>query len=415
MKKRIPLLILFILIQGCGTGNSRNRTTVIEAFFGDEANKQVIAVNINRMDKVDDYIPTHHEVTHAVNKISGKHKAYISNRGSNALDVIDTNSYHIIKTIALQHHPRSAEAINYKNGLCAVPGADKPMVSLIDINKDEVVSVVGENNVTYPVESHGGKLATGHSHWLDSTHFVLLDRAHRTISTYEIIKSSDGFWHTTKLNEIHTSSSVHKILPQKHYYGRLSIFYATCEGSDSVYPSIIKMILTDHGLVLLDELKLIKEGISSKEMGLHHGDFHPSKKLIYVGSAEGTLFIVSYDNNKMKVIKTIQAGKGAGHTYFVPKRDIAIVINHKDKFVTIINSKTNEKIKDVYVSDFDDASVGRVQIQGHPKYFSSKDGKYFYAPLTKEGVLYKLDLDTLKVVKKLYVDGEPDQGSFVEL
>ena len=53
--------------------------------------------------------------------------------------------------------------------------------------------------------------------------------------------------------------------------------------------------------------------------------------------------------------------------------------------------------------------------RGSQEYFSSKDGKYFYAPLTKEGVLYKLDLDTLKVVKKLYVDGEPDQGSFVEL
>jgi len=146
-------------------------------------------------------------------------------------------------------------------------------------------------------------------------------------------------------------------------------------------------------------------------MWLHHGDFHPTQKLIYVGSGDGTLFIVDYAD--MTILKTLPAGIGAGHTVMVPQKDLAIVINHKDTFVTIVDTKTNMKIADVTVSQAEHL-VGVATIQAHPKYHVSEDGKYFYAFLTEEGIMYEMDLDSLRVTRTLQVGGKPAQGSFVK-
>jgi hypothetical protein len=123
------------------------------------------------------------------------------------------------------------------------------------------------------------------------------------------------------------------------------------------------------------------------------------------------MFIVDYE--KMEIAKTLQAGKGAGHTVMAKKKNLAIIINHKDVFVTIVDLKTNTKIADVTVSDHDEW-VGSKTIQAHPKYHVSENGRWFYAFLTEEGVMYEMDLDTLKITRTLEVGGKPAQGSFVK-
>ena len=390
--------------------------TTTKAFFGDKQNNDVLVVDVDNMRLANPgRIPTGHEITYTADKVYNQPKVYVVNRGSDAIDVMDINTHEIVKTIPLLHHPRSAEAMNKKLGLCAVSGMDKPMVSIIDTKRDEVVAVVGKDEVTFPVVGvHGGKHACGHPFWLDAHHFVLLDRAHKTITTYVIKKSSDNGWNTRKLNEISTPSSVHQIIPSKGYYnGDKHIFYATAEGSDEEYPAILKFLLTDSGLYHIDDVQLIRAGIGKNEMGLHHADFHPNKKFIYVGSAEGSLFVVDYSDMDLKIKTILDAGKGAGHTVMIPERNLALVINHKDRFITAIDTRTDEKIKDIQVSYLDDSAVGKVTIQAHPKYFVSKDKYYFYAFLTEEGILYKLDLSTLEVLDTLWVGGKPAQGSFV--
>jgi len=387
---------------------------ITKAFFGDKENDMVLIVDVEKME-LSDKCPTGHLITYTADKVLDLPKVYVVNRGSNAMDVIDTNTVEFTKTIPLDHFPRSAEQMNKTLRLNETSGMDKAMASIIDIDTDEVVSVVGRNEKvdTDNNPNYGGSHATGHPFWLDAHHFAILDRYERKVITYHIEKDINDEWVTTKLSEVPTTTSIHQIVPSKgNYQGKPGFFYGTAEGAPDIYPSIIEFeLIPGAGLVQRREVQLKKEGVDVNSMWLHHGDFHPTEKLMYVGSGEGTLFVVDYE--KMKIAKTIQAGKGAGHTVMIPQKDLAIVINHKDVFVTMVDTKTNTKIADLTVSDHDEW-VGEKTIQAHPKYHVSKDGKYFYAFLTEEGVMYEMDLDTLKITRTVEVGGKPAQGSFVK-
>ena len=425
-------ILAAILLAGCGNSNitivllednnkteEDNGTTgeVTKAFFGDKERNRVVIVDVEKMKLSEPTyeVPTGHLITYTADNVFMHPKVYVVNRGSNAMDVLDTNTIEITKTIPLVHFPRSAEQMNKTLRLNETSGMDKPMASIIDVDTDEVVVAVGKNEKvdTDNNPNFGGSHATGHPFWLDAHHFALLDRYSRQVITYHIEKDSNDEWVTTKLNEIPTTTSIHQIVPSKgNYLGKPGFFYGTAEGAPDIYPSIIEWeLVPGTGLVQRREVQLKKEGVDVNSMWLHHGDFHPTEPLMYVGSGDGTMFIVDYE--KMEIAKTLQAGKGAGHTIMAEKKNLAIIINHKDVFVTIVDLKTNTKIKDVRVSDHDEW-IGEKTIQAHPKYHVSKDGKYFYAFLTEEGKMYKMDLDLLKVIQTLEVEGKPAQGSFIK-
>ena len=128
---------------------------------------------------------------------------------------------------------------------------------------------------------------------------------------------------------------------------------------------------------------------------------------MYVGAAEGNVYVINM--RQMEVVKTVKAGAGAGHTTFVPVRNLAVVTNHKDKFVTIIDTTTHTKITDVKVSG---PSINGEILQSHSS-FVHPDMNFFYAFATDNGVFYELDLETLKVSRTLYTDGTPLQGVFM--
>ena len=413
-------IILSILLVGCGGGDSKKNNITQEttkAFFGDKENNQVVVVNVEDMKLAEPIheVPTGHLITYTADKVFDHPKVYVVNRGSSAMDVLDVNTIEITKTIALEHFPRSAEQMNQALRLNETSGMDKPMATIIDIDTDEVVIAVGKNEEvdTNNNPNFGGSHATGHPFWLDAHHFALLDRYSRKVITYHIAKDNNDAWDTTKLNEINTTTSIHQIVPSKgNYQGKPGFFYGVAEGAPNIYPSIIELeLVSGVGLLQRREVQLKKDGVDVNSMWLHHGDFHPTEKLLYIGSGEGTLFIVDYE--KMEIAKTLQAGKGAGHTVMISEKNLAVVINHKDVFVTIVDTETNTKIADITVSNHDEW-VGNKTIQAHPKYHVSKDSKYFYAFLTEEGVMYEMDLDTLRISRSVEVDGKPAQGSFVK-
>ncbi len=417
------ILLITMLFSGCGS--SHRDVTLLEdnmthemtkAFFGDKANSRVVVVNVEEMKLAQ---PTHevftgHNITYTADKVFDHPKVYVVNRGSNAIDVIDVNTIELTKTIPLEHFPRSSEQMNKTLRLNETSGMDKPMASIIDIDTDEVVATVGRNEKVDLEHNpnYGGAHACGHPFWLDAHHFVVLDRYHRKVITYYIEKDNNDTWVTTKLNELNTTTSVHQIIPSKgHYFGEAGVFYATAEGAPDIYPSIIQLrLIPKEGLQQIGEVTLRKEGVDVNDMWLHHGDFHPTDTLIYVGSGDGTLFVVDYE--KMEIVTTVPVGKGAGHTVMIPQKNLAVVINHMDVFVSVIDTKTHTKIADVTVSDANDF-VGTRTIQAHPKYHVSHDAKYFYAFLTEEGKMYEMDLDTLRVTRTLEVGGQPAQGAFV--
>ena len=113
----------------------------------------------------------------------------------------------------------------------------------------------------------------------------------------------------------------------------------------------------------------------------------------------------------MRLQKAIPAGKGSGHITFVPQRNLAIVTNHRDTFITIIDSKKHEKIKDLTVSG---ESINNAIMQSHTSFTDAK-GDFFYAFASNNGFFYEVNLDTLTLTRKLYTGGTPVQGCFTWL
>ena len=411
-----------------------NSTEQTKAYFGDKANNLIVVVDVENM-KVLEKVPTGNSVSYAAEVIKTKDshgsstpKMYVDNRGSNAIGVLDSATNTITKNIPLAFYPRSID-VQKETGLVSVSGVNKAMVAIIDSKTDRVIATVGNDVVTAPTTSGhsyvaSGTMASGHPHWLNENHFVLIDRQNKSISTYKIEKNSDGTWNTTKVNEIATPSPVHNLVPpevhgqhgKKHGMQTSTIFYATAEGATGVYPSVLKLeFLEGQGLSIAENLEIKKEGLSADVMGVHHLNFLKDQKTIYVGSDEGNLFVVDYTTSPMTIVKTVKAGMGAGHTDEMKHNNIAVVINHKDSFITIMNTQTHEKIADVEVSKLAKDELGSVQTQSHPKYHFSKDGRYFYMFLTEEGAFVKVDLTTNKLVDYLAIGGKLAMGSFVEM
>ena len=403
-----------------------NITATTKAYFGDKVNNRIVVVDVDNM-KLLDSIDTGHQVSYAAEVIktkATKHavnpKLYVDNRGSNFIDVFDSATNTITKSIPLGFYPRSI-AVQERTGLVAVSGTNKAMVAIIDSATDTVIATVGNDVVTQPTTSghsyvSSGTLASGHPHWLDENHFVLIDRQNKKIDTYKLIKNSDGTWSTSLVNSLATSSPVHNLIPpevhgQKHSNANSTIFYATAEGATGVYPSILKLTFTpSEGLSLSEELPLKATGFTADQMGIHHLNFLKDQKTIYAGSHEGTLFVIDYSVTPMRVIKTIKAGIGAGHATEMKHNNLAVIINHKDTFITLMNTLTHTKIADIKVSNLTTITG---QSQSHPQYHFSKDGRYFYLFLTEEGALVKVDLTTKKVVERLEIGGALAMGSFV--
>ena len=403
----ISVSVVAMLSSGYGSSDSyKSKQGVTKAFFGDKELNRVVIADIEEMEpskpKYDAF--TRHEITYAVDKVPNKPKAYISNRGSNAVDVISTNKNKIIKTIKTTHYPRSADAM--RGHLCEVSGMNKAMASIIDTMTDEIVAVVGPNVENDPDNKpeKGGSHATGHPYWLNDTDFVINDRYNKSIVMYRMQNKE-----AVKVNDVQTLTSVHQLIPREGYHGPDNIYYAVEEGSNTEYPAIIKLKLSSNGLHIADRVFLKKDDVDVKDMKGHHGDFHPFQKLIYVGSAEGNLFIVNY--KKMKIEKIVPAGQGAGHTFMSPEKRIAVVINHSDVFVSIFDLETNSKIADARVSEADDL-VGEKTLQAHPEYYIS--GNKFYMALTEEGKIIELDLDTYLVTRSVDFGGKITMGTFVE-
>ena len=257
------------------TNNSAKEQT--RAYFGDKANNLIVVVDVENM-KVLDKVATGNSVSYAAEVIktrdshgSSTPKMYVDNRGSNAIGVLDSATNTITKNIELEFHPRSID-VQKQTGLVSVSGVDKPMVAIINSKTDRVIATVGNNEVTAPTNSGhsylaSGTMASGHPHWLNENHFVLIDRQNKSISTYKIEKNSDGSWNTTKVNEISTPSPVHNLIPpeihgqhgKKHGMQTSTVFYATAEGSEGVYPSVLKLeFLEGEGLSIAENLEIKK-------------------------------------------------------------------------------------------------------------------------------------------------------------
>jgi len=399
-----------VLFSACGSDSDnyyfeQEEEGDITAFYGDKLNDRVVIMDVNTMTQKTS-VYTHGVDPYPVDRAGKLDKLYAITRSSNSIDVIDSNTYEPKGLINLSHFPRSSEAYNTTLGLQYVTGADKPMGSLINVNTDTVVSTVGLNAIfTGVTGDYGGGNATGHPFWFNDSQFALIDRPNRMIHVYTVTKDSGGAYVSTLLNSIATPTAVHHFVKRDNSD---NLFYAIAEGNTlTTAPTIVKYELTATALNQISSVALSGAGATLADMGSHHADIHPDGVHIYVGSNEGNLYVV--DSSTMSITNIIPTGAGTGHTTFVPDRGIAVVTNHKDTFVTIIDITNHTFIKNVTVSG---ASIHGEILQSHST-FVHPNMDDFYAFATDNGIFYELDLDKLEVSRTVETGGTPLQGSFI--
>ncbi len=384
-------------------GYTNHTGDVVEnlAYYGDWDNNLVQIIDIDNM-KLLSTVSTG-DGPYGIDQ-QGPDKAYALTRRTESMTVVDNNTLDYAGLIDLPHKPRSTN-FNANTSLSLVSGGDKAMTSIIHIDNDKVTKVIGNDVLTTP-HDFGGSLSTGHPLWISDFHFFMLDRAARQIQLW----NRDG----TMLSALDTDTSVHHIFqPPAATMGsdEQNVFYAVIEGNqaEKVSPGILRFSIVKNDLKQTAQVNLHDydpENLDITTMGSHHATFHPNGVDIYIGSAEGHVFVVN--KNTMKIETMVDAGAGAGHTTFLPMRDQAIITNHNATYMTVIDTINHTFERNIEVAK---SASSEYKSQAHTSGVSL-DMKYFYSTASHDGDFFRIDLDTWEITK-IHIGGNLLMGSFV--
>ncbi len=331
--------------------------------------------------------------------------------GSGILQVINVATEKWVKNIPLNNPPRSSGGYNKYRGLHGVTGKTEPYASLIDVATDRVVLTVGSAHTAETIGGNDGGNATGHFVWLDANHFALLDRYRDRIFIYKVIGDYPPY-SATLTDTIVTPTSSHSFISKDGAGHLLSerAFYMAVEGSKDrgIRPSISKWRFDSS----TGRVQLIGPyyEMSTPSDNLHHFGFARSGRLIGIPlGTSGKVYIM--DTHTMSSwtggVNVYQAGHGAGHFEYSEQLDIAIITNHKDNFVTLIDLSSGSST-DVYFET--QGKVGKDFIQAHRNWVVNEGKEYVFFNAF-EGVFHKIDLVGKRLLESVVTGGTPVQST----
>jgi DNA-binding beta-propeller fold protein YncE len=357
-------------------------------FYSDNDNDRVYKIDIPSMtllasvDTADQPYPV---------DLAGPNKIFAITRNDPSVGIINICTFEEETRLALNHKPRSS-SYNPQNHSSLISGKDKPQTTLVKVKNAQIKLLVGSEIYNPPVD-FGGSNATGHPFWVSKHRFLQLDRTTRNLQYYSVKGDL--------LDTLVLPSAMHHILQAG------SDYYAVLEGGpqQGIYPGLVRFAINGNHLVQTGEVSLT--GFDPAIMGSHHADFHPDGIHIYMGSTEGHLFVI--DRNAMTVVAVAEVGLGAGHTVFAPDRSIAIITNHNDTFVSVIDTNTHTNIQNITVAN---APPSGRKSQGHTASVSP-DENFYYGIASQDGTFYEIDLNQMAITRSLYLGGYTLQGSFL--
>ena len=379
-------------------------------YYSDNNSNRVFIVDPRNMLEVA-VIETFGDQPYPIDKV-GNDKVYVSTRNSTSLDIIDYDGEVFFNpgVILLQHRPRSV-SYNSNTNMALVSGVRKAMMSLIDVNSDSVVAVVGS-----PDEVGSGTI-TGHPFWVDDDEFLLTDRARQLVHLYKItmhaIKKGGKKGSHVKVvlqDTIKTPGPVHHFskIPGATFGRDTRTFYGSAEGEgeDDINPSVIEIRVPafKSQINLIGRVELTGD---ASVMGAHHFGMHPDGVHIYMGSKEGNTFII--DRNSMSIVNVVSSGSGSGHTTFDASANIAIETNHTDTFMTLIDTNTHTKLVDIpgVASEPTDGNKS----QSHTSSFDPMSSGMFYTAASQDGNLIEIDAISGEITRTLLLD---DTGYIIQ-
>jgi hypothetical protein len=399
MKHVIVMIFVIFVFLGCRRDHMDETQMIITVspvvYYGDINNDAVIAIDIDKME-LQEVIASNgiypYEVAQGFDK-----DLYVINRDDYNLGVLNTETNTIDTHIDLNFIPRSI-AINANDTLLSSVNEPSSAVVTADIVSD----TYSDSTYTLPT-SFGGSNATGHPVWIDDNYFLLLDRTENTIELYE-----KGTY--APVSKLVTNSSVHHVMSRDGFY------YGIAEGEQNVVsPGIVKFTVSNGSISLVKERLLssfagLPSDFNSTTWGSHHGALHPSADYIYVGSAEGNVFVL--DLADLDLADTFRSGKGVGHFLF--HNDMLITTNHYDTFKSFYNAvdpTANEFIQELH---FSTVIYDGITMQSHTSHIVD-DKLYFTFNTNINSTLYKVNLLNISIEESLTLTGRYClMGSFTE-
>ncbi|GAB4015871.1 MAG: hypothetical protein Fur0010_15280 [Bdellovibrio sp.] len=388
MNKKI--ISISILLLSCSHHPKRPHTL---AYYGDFKNDRVYAVDVEEMKlaKKIDHLNGAYPIDQA-----GEAYSYASTRKDQTVSLLCNKTMVVKKKLNLKHTPRSS-TFNPRTNMILISGGDKPMTTVVDNKTQAIIAEVGSPEYS-KIEDYGGSLATGHPVWLDDEHFFQLNRVHRKIELYNLKGEL--------LSSLKTPTATHYMALAKG-----GNWIVSFEGNPKkkIQPGLLSFDIKNFKFKNVKTVYLPK---LTENMGTHHWDQDPASLNIFYGSTEGHTFI--YEPKNLKLISIVKTGKGSGHTVFSPIHQRALVINHEDTFLTVINTETSQKINDIPVSNFSNDPHGD-KIQGHTWFVKETAEKAFaYGTTPLEGNFLEVDLVQSKITRILNIGGYPVQGTLVQ-
>jgi len=416
-------ILIMALISGCDTGgsNSNSNSNSNDKSSGGGSNNiwsyyyyadpdpsfnRVVVMDPASMTMIGE-IPVVGLSPHSADRAGFTDRMYIRTTGNKSFDVVNARTLSYLKTVPLPHKPRAAGAYNKYRNLQLISGKDQPMVSIIDVATDTVVGTVGPTvQPGQTISGNCGGNATGHSGWLDADHFTLLDRYNDLIHVYKLSQNGGGY-SFEETQALPMPTGVHTIdvdVPDKSLTKR--VFYAEIEGSKSkgVPPMLMELAYDGNGHLNTGRVVSFP-GIDSNNK-VHHYGITPNGKEIWQPICLGKVLYV-VDTSTMQVSKSYPIGLGGGHVNFSQQLNLAIVTNHFDQDVTVIDRGTGQ-VWNVQIND--DPEEDGLFIQSHLNWVSP-DGRFFYIFATHDGVFVEIDLVNKTVSRTYYTGGTPEQST----
>ena len=405
MRYSIFFISIFLLL-GCGPGDHMDddamestttevTTTSTTLYYGDITNDDVVALDTTEM-QLKDRISSNGEYPYEVAQALGE-ELYVINRADYTIGILDSSTNTIGDEVALSFYPRS---ININNSDILLTSANEPAAAVITSNiaSDSYT----DSSYVEPI-SYGGENATGHPVWVDDNYFLLLDRTENTIELYH----KDSY---TPISKLTTQSSVHHVMYKNGYY------YGISEGEqNAVSPGIVKFSVANGRITLsierlLSSLSDLPDDFNSSSWGAHHGAFHPTANYIYIGSAEGNVFVLDLVN--LNLADTFKSGKGVGHFTFY--NNMLITTNHYDTFKSFYDATDPTSHKFIKELNFSDQIYSGITMQSHTSHIV-ENKLYFMFNTDQDSTLYKIDLEKLIIENSLTLENSYClMGSFVE-
>jgi len=344
---------------------------------------------------------------HAIVTTSDRRFAYTGNRGDNSVSVLDLESMEVVKTIILPHTIMNLE-MSPDGRYVSANSRTSLRVSFIDIASNTIAGTmeVGawENseqgktavNMGDPdIHSRKGGIMISHDTWSPDSRFLFVpDRFN-----YRIAKIEVGTFKILDRLQLETPTHHMQVAPD----GSSMIALNDGVPKHNISPGMVFFDMETFKVEKEISMPLVKGEFAQG----HHAGFSLDETMLYFanrgknkGEKRGrTVAIV--DLKDRKLVKTVEAGHGAGHANASPDGKYIFILNHYDNVVSVLDAKTNEMVKNIPLPLQSSDSIG------HSGVFS-KDGRNYYELCETSGELLKIDVESLAFSKKVKVGDWPN-------